>query len=47
MYEMFINAGLHAEYYMDLSGWNVSKVKTHPYFDSGVDRKIGDPKWVY
>lgn len=47
MYEMFVNAGYNAEYYMDLSGWNVSKVTTHPYFDSGVDRKIGDPKWVY
>lgn len=47
MYEMFINAGYHAEWYMDLSGWNVSKVKTHAYFDSGIDRKIGDPRWVY
>ena len=47
MYEMFINAGYHAEWYMDLSRWNVSKVKSHPYFDSGIDRKIGDPRWVY
>lgn len=47
MYEMFINVGYHAEWYMDLSGWNVSKVKSHAYFDSGIDRKIGDPRWVY
>lgn len=46
MYEMFINAGYKAEWYMNLSGWNVSKVTSHDYFDSGIDRKIGDPHWV-
>lgn len=47
MYEMFNNAGLNASWYLDCSQWNVSKVKTHPYFDSGVDSKIKDPHWVY
>lgn len=46
MYEMFINAGYKAEWYMDLSGWDVSKVTRHDYFDSGIDRKIGDPQWA-
>lgn len=47
MYEMFNRAGLNANWYLDCSQWNVSKVKTHPYFDSGVDSKIKDPHWVY
>ncbi len=47
MYEMFINAGYHASWYMDLSKWNVSKVTSHAYFDSGIDSKIGDPRWRY
>ena len=47
MYEMFINAGYNAEWYIDLSGWDVSNVTTHAYFDSGINSKIGDPHWVY
>ena len=30
MYEMFNRAGLNANWYLDCSQWNVSKVKTHP-----------------
>lgn len=46
MFEMFINAGYNADWYMDLSGWNVSKVTTHTYFNSGIGSKIGEPHWV-
>jgi len=47
MYEMFCNTGLSASWYLDCSRWNVSKVTSHPYFNSGVGDKVIEPHWVY
>ena len=47
MYEMFCNTGLSASWYLDCSRWNVSKVTSHPYFNSRVGDKVIEPHWVY
>ena len=47
MYEMFITAGENANWYLDCSKWNVSKVTSHPYFNDGVQSKVIAPRWVY
>ena len=47
MYEMFCCTGKNANWYLDCSGWNVSKVTSHPYFNSDVGDKVIPPKWVY
>ena len=47
MYEMFCLAGQNANWYLDCSRWNVSKVTSHPYFNSHVGDKVIEPHWVY
>ena len=47
MYEMFCRAGMNASWYLDCSRWNVSKVTSHPYFNSNVGDKVIEPQWVY
>ncbi len=47
MYEMFCQAGQNANWYLDCSRWNVSKVTSHPYFNSHVGGKVMEPHWVY
>lgn len=47
MYEMFCNTGYNANWFLDCSKWNVSKVTSHPYFNSHVGNKVIEPHWVY
>ena len=46
MANMFYYAGSKASYYLNLSGWNVSKVTYHDSFNTGVLFKVRAPKWV-
>ena len=46
MYEMFCQAGQNANWYLDCSRWNVSKVTSHPYFNSHVGNKVIEPHWI-
>ena len=43
MAHMFNGAGENADYYLDLSGWNVSKVTYHVAFNAGVQGKVISP----
>lgn len=47
MFEMFCSAGECANWYVDCSRWNVSKVTSHTYFNDDVQSKVIAPKWVY
>lgn len=47
MYEMFHRTGHYANWYLDCSKWNVSKVTSHPNFNYGVQSKVIAPRWVY
>lgn len=42
---MFWNMGINASYYFDLSSWDVSKVTSYNYFNSGSSTKIKPPVW--
>lgn len=45
MYYMFYNVSYRANYHLDLSSWNIDKVKTWPDFNNGVESKITPPIW--
>ena len=47
MYEMFCNTGYNANWYLDCSRWDVSKVTSHPYFNANVGNKVVAPQWVH
>lgn len=42
---MFYNVRYRANYHLDLSSWNIDKVKTWPDFNNGVESKITPPIW--
>ena len=43
MAHMFNGAGENADYYLDLSGWDVSNVTYHVAFNAGVEDKVISP----
>lgn len=47
MSSMFQRTGKYdPDWFLDLSGWNVSKVTNHIEFNRGVENKITQPNWV-
>lgn len=46
MLYMFFQTGESATWHMDLSSWNIKKVKTHTGFCNDNGTKIIQPKWV-
>ena len=43
---MFNQAGYSADWYLDCSNWNVSKVTYYTRFNYEVDLKVKAPEWV-
>lgn len=47
MSSMFQRTGKYdPDWFLDLSGWNVSKVTNHIEFNLGVENKVTQPNWV-
>jgi len=46
MHAMFSSAGNSANYFLDLSDWNVNLVTNHFDFNNGVLSKVKSPVWV-
>ena len=46
MSSMFRQTGYSANWYLNCTGWNISKVKNHANFNLDIPKKVIAPKWV-